>query len=243
MTAYLTWTEVKLLARAPLVLVLTLMFPILLMLLLAAAFADHGGSVFANLDGTQFYVTAYLGAAVSMMGFMGTPTHLAGYRESGVLRRFRAAGMPSRALVFSQAAVLALLAVVGAVAMLVLAYFIFDIPAPASPVGVAAAFAVGILAFAGIGALLGSIMPGTRSAQALGLLLFFGTFLLVGGGPPPGVFPDLLAEIASWTPTGLLIDAIRSAWVGGGLHGPAMVTLAVSSAIGFTLATRRLARS
>lgn len=243
MTAYLTWTEVKLLAREPHVLVLSLAFPVLLMFLLAAAFADHGGPVFADLDGTQFYVTAYLSAAISVMGFMGTPTHLAGYREGGVLRRFRAAAIPSRAVVFSQAAVLALLALVGAVVMLALAYAVFDIPAPASPIGVTAAFAVGILAFAGIGTLLGSILPGARSAQGLGLLLFFGTFLLVGGGPPPGVFPQLLNNITQWTPTGLLINAIRAPWAGNGLHIPAMVTLVLISIAGFTLATRRLSRS
>jgi ABC-2 type transport system permease protein len=243
MTRYLTWTEVKLLAREPHVLVLSLMFPILLMFLLAAAFSDHGGPVFANLDGTQFYVTAYLSAAISVMGFMGTPTHLAGYRESGILRRFRAAAISSRAVVFSQAAVLALLAAVGAVAMLALAYAVFDIPAPVSPVGVAAAFVVGILAFAGIGTLLGSIMPGARSAQGLGLLLFFGTFLLVGGGPPPSVFPDGLNAITSWTPTALLIDAIRAPWAGNGLDVRAMVTLILISAAGFALATRRLSQS
>lgn len=243
MTTYLTWTEVKLLAREPHVLVLSLAFPILLMFLLAAAFSDHGGPVFADLDGTQFYVTAYLSAAISVMGFMGTPTHLAGYREGGVLRRFRAAAIPSRALVFSQAAVLALLAAIGAVLMLALAYLVFDIPAPTSPVGVAAAFIVGILAFAGIGTLLGSIMPGARSAQGLGLLLFFGTFLLVGGGPPPGVFPDALNAVTRWTPTGLLIDAIRSPWAGNGLDVRSMVTLLVISAAGFALATRRLSRS
>jgi ABC-2 type transport system permease protein len=243
MTRYLTWTEVKLLAREPLVLVLTLMFPILLMVLLAAAFADHGGPVFADLDGTQFYVTAYLGAAIAMMGFMGTPTHLAGYREGGVLRRFRAAAIPSHAVVVSQAAVLALLAVVGAVVMLALAAVLFDIAGPASPAGVAAGFAVGILAFAGIGTLLGAVMPGARSAQGLGLLLFFGTFLLVGGGPPPGVFPAALNAITSWTPTGLLINAIRTPWAGNGLHVPAMVTLLLVAAACFALATRRLSRN
>ena len=243
MTRYLTWTEVKLLAREPLALVLTLMFPILLMVLLATAFSDHGGPVFANLGGSQFYVTAYLGASISLMGFMGTPTHLAGYRESGVLRRFRAAAITPRALAFSQGAVLALLAVVGAVVMIVLAYLLFDIPAPASPAGVAAGFVVGILAFAGIGILLGSIMPSPRSAQGLGLLLFFGTFLLVGGGPPPGVFPDALNAITQWTPTGLVIDAIRSPWTGNGMDVPAMVTLVLVAVAASALAVRRLSRS
>ncbi|MFI7679414.1 ABC transporter permease [Actinophytocola sp. NPDC049390] len=243
MTRYLTWTEVKLLAREPLVLVLTLMFPVLLMVLLAAAFADHGGPVFANLDGTQFYVTAYLGAGIAMMGFMGTPTHIAGYREGGVLRRFRAAAIPSRAVVVSQAAVLALLAVIGAVVMLALAAVLFDIPGPASPLGVAAAFVAGILAFAGIGTLLGAIMPGTRSAQGLGLLLFFGTFLLVGGGPPPGVFPPAMNAVTAWTPTGLLLDAIRSPWAGTGVDVTATITLVAIAVVAFFLANRKLARS
>jgi ABC-2 type transport system permease protein len=243
MTAYLTWTEIKLLAREPLVLVVSLMFPILLMVLLLASFSGDNDPIFVGLDGTDFYVTSYLGAAIAAMGFMGTPTHVATYRESGVLRRFRAAGVPSRDLVVSQVAVLAVLAVVGAAAMIGLAYSGFDLAAPESFGGVAAGFAMGILAFAGIGALLGSVMPSARAAQGLGLLLFFGTFFLVGGGPPPGVLPDTLNDIAAWTPTGLLIDAIRAPWSGNGLDATAVITLAAIAAVGFALAARRLARS
>jgi ABC-2 type transport system permease protein len=242
MTAYLAWTEVKLLAREPIVLVVSLMFPILLMVLLLASFSGDNDPVFVGLDGTDFYVTSYLGAAIAAMGFMGTPTHVAGYRDSGVLRRFQAAGVPSRALVVSQVAVLAILAVVGAAAMIGLAYSGFDLATPESVVGVAAGFAVGVVAFAAIGVLLGSLMPTARAAQGLGLVLFFGTFFLVGGGPPPGVLPDTLNDIAGWTPTGLLVDAIRTPWTDGGLDTTAMVRLAVIAAAGFALAARRLAR-
>jgi ABC-2 type transport system permease protein len=243
MTGYLAWTEMKLLAREPLVLVVSLMFPILLMVLLLASFSGDNDPVFVGLDGTTFYVTSYLGAAIAAMGFMGTPTHIATYRESGVLRRFRAAGVPSHDMVVSQVAVLAVLAVVGAVAMIGLAYAGFDLAWPESVGGVAAGFAVGVLAFAGIGALLGSLMPSARAAQGLGLLLFFGTFFVVGGGPPPGVLPDALNDIAAWTPTGLLIDAIRSPWSGNGLDAVAMATLAAIAVAGFMLAARRLART
>lgn len=243
MAAYLAWTEVKLLAREPLVLVVSLMFPILLMVLLLASFSGDNDPVFVGLDGTDFYVTSYLGAAIAAMGFMGTPTHLATYRSSGVLRRFHAAGVPSRALVVAQVAVLSVLAIVGAAAMIGLAYAGFDLAAPESVGGVAAGFAVGIAAFAAIGALLGSLLPSARAAQGLGLLLFFGTFFLVGGGPPPGVLPDALNDTAAWTPTGLLVDAIRSPWTGGGLDTAAMVTLALIAVAGFALAARRLARA
>lgn len=243
MTAYLAWTEVKLLAREPIVLVVSLMFPILLMVLLLASFSGDNDPVFVGLDGTSFYVTSYVGAAIAAMGFMGTPTHVASYRDSGVLRRFQSAGVPSRAMVVSQVSVLAILAVVGAGAMIGLAYSGFDLAAPESVAGVAAGFAVGVAAFAAIGVLLGSFMPSARAAQGLGLVLFFGTFFLVGGGPPPGVLPDVLNDIAGWTPTGLLVDAIRTPWTDGGLDTTALVTLAVMAAVGFALAARRLARS
>ncbi len=240
MTSYLVWTELKLLVREPLVLVVTLAFPVLLMVLLLASFGGDNDPVFAGLDGTQFYVTSYLAAAVAAMGFLGTPTHLASYRAGGVLRRFRAAGVSAASLVAAQAVVLALLAVVGAAAMLALAYAGFALAAPASVGGVAVGFTAGVLAFAAIGVLLGSVLPGPRVAQGLGLSLFFGTFFLVGGGPPPGVLPDTLNTVAGWTPTGLLVDAIRSPWSGQGLDVVATGCLLTVAVAGFTLAARRL---
>lgn len=243
MTAHLAWTELKLLAREPLVLVVSLLFPILLMALLLASFSGDTDPVFVGFGGTEFYVTSYLGAAIAAMGFMGMPTHLAAYRDTGVLRRFRAAGLPAGALVAAQAVVMTALAAVGAAVMLVLAYTGFDLAAPRSVGGVLVGFGVGIAAFAAIGAALGSLMPSARAAQGLGLLLFFGTFFLVGGGPPPGVLPDALNDAASLTPTGLLVDAIRGPWTGRGTDLPALLALAAIAVAGFAFAIRRLARS
>lgn len=243
MTGQLVWTEIKLLFREPLVLVFSLGFPVTLMVLLLASFGGDNDPVFAGADGTVFYVTSYLAAAIAVLGFMGTPTHIAAYRDSGVLRRFRAAGVPSASLVGSQVVVMAVLAVVGAAVQLWIAYAGFDLSAPKSPAGVGLAFVVGIAAFAALGALLGSVLPSARAAQGIGLVLFFGTFFLVGGGPPPGVLPDALNTVAGYTPTGLLVDSIRSPWVGTGNDVGALVALAVIAVVGSALAIRRLGRS
>jgi ABC-2 type transport system permease protein len=128
------------------------------------------------------------------------------------------------------------------VLVLCVAHPLWLIAAPASVGGVAVGFAAGIAAFAGIGALLGSIMPTARAAQGLGLLLFFGTFFLVGGGPPPGVLPDALNDAAGLTPTGMLVDAIRTPWHDGGLDAPALIGLVAIAAAGFALAAGRLTR-
>jgi ABC-2 type transport system permease protein len=242
MTGYLAWTELKLLAREPLVLVVSLLFPIMLMALLLASFSEDTEPAYAGLVATDFYVTAYLSAAVAVMGFMATPTHLASYRDSGVLRRFRAAGLPGWSLLAAQVAVMTVLTAVGAAAMIGIAYAGFDLAAPASVAGVVVGFAAGILGFAGIGALLGSILPSARAAQGVGLLLFFGTFFMAGGGPPPDLLPAALNDVASLTPIGLLVEAIRSPWTGGGLAVPATAALAAIAVAGFALGTRRLAR-
>jgi ABC-2 type transport system permease protein len=242
MTRALVWTELKLLTREPLVLVFSLAFPITMMVLLLVSFGGSTAPVFGGTDGTVFYLTSYLAAAVAVLGFMGTPTHLASYRDSGVLRRFRATGIPSRALVGSQVVVMAVLAVTGAATMLAIAAVGFDLAAPASVGGVLTAFAVGILAFAALGALLGSLLPSARAAQGIGLVLFFGTFFLVGGGPPPGRLPDAVNAVAGYTPTGLLVDAIRSSWTGAGHDVTALVSLATIAVAGSALAVRRLGR-
>lgn len=236
MTSAIIWTELKLLWREPLILVVSLLFPVLLMVLLLVSFEGDTDPVFRGIGGTEFYVTSYLAAAIAAMGFMGTPTHLAAYRHTGVLRRFQAAGVAGTSLMLAQAAVTAMLATVGAVVMLALAYAGFDLAAPASAAGVALGFAAGIVAFAALGSFLGAVMPSPRAAQGFGLLLFFGTFFLVGGGPPPGALPDALNTVAGYTPTGMLVEAIRAPWTGGG--DIAAVASLAGIAVAAALATR-----
>ncbi len=242
MTSHLAWTERKLLVREPLVLVVSLLFPILLMVLLRVSFSEDTEPVYGGIFATDFYVTAYLSAAVAVMGFMAMPAHLAAYRASGVLRRFRAAGVPARSLVASQVVVMAAVTAVGTAAMVGLAYAGFDLAAPRSTAGVLLGLLAGILAFAGIGALLGSVMRTARGAQGLGLLLFFATFFVAGGGPPPEVLPQVLNDVAAVTPIGLLVDAVREPWTRDGLDLPALLALAAIAVAGLTLATRRLSR-
>jgi ABC-2 type transport system permease protein len=243
MTRRLVWTEIKLQAREPLVLIFSLAFPVTMMVLLLVSFGDRDSPVFVGDNGTVFYVTSYLGAAIAVLGFMGTPAHIASYRDSGVLRRFQAAGIGSPALVGSQVVVMAMLAVVGAAIQLAIAGIGFDLAAPDSVTGVVAAFAVGIVAFAALGTLLGSLLPSARTAQGIGLVLFFGTFFLVGGGPPPGRLPAAVNTVAGYTPAGLLVDAIRSPWIGDGSDPVALTALVAIAAIGTALAIRRLGRT
>lgn len=242
MTAPMIWTEIKLLTREPLTLVVSLLFPIVLMVLLAGSFGNDADPEFGGVGGVDFYVPIYAAATIAVMGLMGIPTHLAGYRQSGVLRRLRASGLSATVVMIAQLAVMAVLVAVGVTAMVAIGFVGYDVTAPASVSGVIVGFVIGTLAFAGIGLLLGSVLPTPRAAQGLGLLLFFGLFFIAGGGPPPALLPDAINRFVDLTPMGPLVSAISDPWHGHGNDATSLIVLAAIALLAAIVAGRRLRR-
>lgn len=242
MTAQVVWIETKLLGREPLTLLVSLLFPIVLMVLLVGSFGNDADPDFGGVGGTDFYVPVYAAATIAVMGLLGIPTHLATYRHNGVLRRFRASGLPPLMIMLAQLVVMAVLVAVGVGAMLAIGFAGYDLTAPASVPGVVAGFVAGTLGFAAIGLLLGSLMPTPRAAQGLGLLLFFGLFFVAGGGPPPALLPDTVNQVVELTPMGPLVGAISDPWHGRGIDGGSMIALLAIAVVAGAVAYRRLRR-
>jgi len=169
------------------------------------------------------------------------PVHLASYRERGVLRRFAAAGFPRWSFASAQA-VTGLVAITGGAAILLAtAAPIYGLPPAHDLIRVIAAFAAGAVAFVSIGVLLGTLLPSARAAQAVGLILFFPSFLLGAGGPPPHVMGSALRHIASYLPLTRVTDAVRGPWLGTGPAGGSLLILAGLALITTVLAVRRSA--
>ncbi|MEU8387088.1 ABC transporter permease [Micromonospora sp. NPDC048842] len=243
MTARIVWTEIKLLGREPITLLMSLAFPALLLVLLAGSFGNEPDPEMGGIGGVDFYVPVYAAAAIAVMGFLGVPTHLAAYRERGVLRRFRAAGVSAWPLAGAQIIVTALMAAVAAALMIAIGFGGYDLNAPSSTTGVLAGFLAGTLAFAALGVLLGTLLPTARAAQGVGLLLFFGLFFIAGGGPPPYLLPDALNTAVDFTPMGPLMDAVSDPWHGAGFNLTAVAALLGIAVMAAFLAVRRLART
>lgn len=240
MTTRIVWTEIKLLGREPITLLMSLGFPALLLVLLAGSFGNEPDPEMGGIGGVDFYVPVYAAAAIAVMGLLGVPTHLAAYRERGVMRRFRAAGVPAWKLAGAQIVVTAVVAVVAAGLMIAIGFGGYELNAPSSTAGVVAGFLTGTLAFAALGVLLGTLLPTARAAQGVGLLLFFGLFFVAGGGPPPSLMPDALNTAVDFTPMGPLMDAVGDPWHGDGLNLRAMAFLAGTAAVASLLAVRTL---
>jgi ABC-2 type transport system permease protein len=104
---------------------------------------------------------------------------------------------------------------------------------------VVVALVTGAVGFTALGVLLGSVLPSARSAQAVGLLLFFPSFLLGAGGPPPHVMGAAVRTIAGPLPLTLLTNAVREPWLGIGTATTSLVALAGLTVLVTAVAARR----
>jgi ABC-2 type transport system permease protein len=233
--------ELKLMTRDPLVLTFVFAFPVVTMLIIGGAFGTEPDPAFDHVNPSHWYVASYLTVVIAATGLVMLPVHLASYRERGVLRRFAAAGFPRWSFAIAQLIVGLTTIVVACVLLLAVAAPVYGIPAMHDWWRVAAALPLGAVAFVSLGVLLGSLLPSARAAQAVGLLLFFPSFLLGAGGPPPHVMGSAVRHIAGPLPLTLLTNAVRGPWLGLGPATASLVAVAVLAVAATAVAARRAA--
>jgi ABC-2 type transport system permease protein len=219
--------ELKLFAREPLTVLFVLVLPVVILYVLNGVFGSSppDPSVWEGLDSVNFYTASYVALIAATTGVLSLPVHLAGYRENGVLRRFRASAVSPAVLVAAHMAVAMLAATVGAVLVVAVSFAGYDLAVPASWFGVAAAYLLVLVSFAALGALLGVLMPTARSAQGMGVLLFFVFMMLGGAGPPQEVLPTALARIGDAVPVTYAGRLIRDPWMDRGWDLPSTAVM------------------
>jgi ABC-2 type transport system permease protein len=217
--AKLTWVEIKLFVREPITMVITLALPLIFLFVMGGVFGntpDPEGEVYRGVGALDYYVPAYIALVLSSIGVVGLPVHLTGYRERGVLRRFRASSISVWSIFGSQVIVSFVIAILGAILLIIAAILAYDVHMPEEPGLVIPAFIMGTLCFATLGVLLGAIFPTTRAAQGTGLLLFFVMLILAGAGPPREVMTEVMQWIGDATPLRYVILLLQDPWLGFG---------------------------
>jgi ABC-2 type transport system permease protein len=223
--AMMARTELRLFRREPFSMVFVLAFPLMMMLLLSAVFGndqaeassvENGMLIWRGVTPTNYYTAASVASVVAALGLMTLPINLAGYRERGILRRMRASSVPAWVVITSQLTLSIVTFVAGAVVMTVVARFASGAMLPDDPIGVLVALLVGALTFGSIGLLLAAVVRTSRAAQGIGLMLFFGLWLISGTAPPRAVLPAGLRDVGLTLPLGQLVVAIQDPWFGNG---------------------------
>ena len=239
-TRRLVTSELRLLLRDPLTLTFVLAFPILTMLIIGGSFGTEPDEAFP-VNPTHWYVASYFTVVIGATGLIMLPVHIASYRERGVLRRFAASGFPRWSFALAQLTVGVSAIVVSGILLIAVAAPVYGVPSVEDPLRVALGILSGSIAFVSLGVLLGTVLPSARAAQAVGLLLFFPSFLLGVGGPPPAVMSDALQSISNVLPLKLVTDAVREPWLGIGDGTGPLLVVTVIAVVATALAARRTA--
>jgi ABC-2 type transport system permease protein len=222
-------TELKLFVREPVVLTFVFAFPVLTVLILGGVFDDDDPNFEGALP-SDYYVAAYIGVVIAAIGLIMLPVHLASYRERGVLRRFDVSRYPRWALPAAWLVVAMVITVVAVAVLLVIGQLVYGLPEPDNLAGVVVGTLLGAFAFISIGIALGMVLPSARSAQGLGLLLFFPFFLLGGAGPPPDAMGDPMRSIANVVPLTHVVRSIQEPWLDLGSPAGNLAVLAALAA-------------
>jgi len=222
----LTWTESKLFLREPAATFFTLGFPLLLLVAFGAIFGNDPASAPGDVGYTTYALPGYIALTIGSLGLLSLSITLATQRDQGILRRFRVTPLRPTTMLSAQATVNLVMLVVSAVLLLVAATLAYDVPLPASPMLALAALLFAGISFLAIGFLLGALTPTARTAQALGMSLFFPMLFLSGAAIPQFLFPDWLRSISLALPLSHTTRLLQDAWLHGQWNGTAAIVLA-----------------
>ena len=240
-TGKLVRCELRLILREPMAVVFVLVFPVVTMLIIGGSFGTEPDPAFDGTNPSHWYVASYLTVVLAAAGLIMLPVHLASYRERGVLRRFAAAGFPRWSFAVAQLITGLTSVAVSCGVLLAVAAPVYGLPPLHHAGRVLAGLVLGAIAFVSIGVVLGMLLPSARSAQAVGMTLFFPSFLIGAGGPPPKVMGSVMQRVGDVLPLTWVTDSVREPWLGIGTATVDLVLVATSAAVAGVVAVWRSA--
>ncbi len=230
-TAAVVRTEARLFGRELGALFWILLFPSILLLILGlipdfrTPEDDLGGQRVVDLYAAVCAILAMLMAAI-----MAMPAVIAGYRESGVLRRLRTTPMHPASLLGTQVGLHAVAVLVSVVLALGLARVVHDVPLPGNVGWYAVSVVLATLAAFSIGAVVTAVSSSTRVVQTVGTVVLFPMMFTAGVWLPVQGMTGWLHDIVVATPLGAAAEALNDSLVG---RAPDLVDLLVM--VGWTV--------
>ena len=236
--AKLSWLELKLFVREPLTVVFSLVLPLVILFVLGGVFGNEASGpgedvVYRGIGPMTYYIPAYLALVVASVCVISIPTHLAGNRERGVLKRFHASSVSALTVAGAELVVALVLSAVSGMILIVAARIAYDFDGPQSLPAVIGVFVLLAAGFAAFGIFLGAVMPTARAAQAVGMLVWFVMRMLGGAGPPPEVLTDAMRTVSDLTPLWHAVQMMQDVWLGldAGLSWAVFGAVSVVSAV------------
>ena len=224
--------ERKLFWRNPSAAFFNFLLPLLLLVLIATAFASES-------DELDVLIPGVAGMGVLATTFTALAFNLTLLRDDGVLKRIRGTPMPAGAYLAGFIGSVTLNAVLQVTIVVAIGNLLYGVAWPQDPLLLAGFTLLGVICFAALGVAFSHIIPNEEAAPAYTNAVFLPVIFISGVFYSADDLPDALKAVAEALPLKHLIDGLSEAIVGGGSEvGTAAVVVAAWAAAALFLAVR-----
>jgi ABC-2 type transport system permease protein len=212
-TVALAWQqfrfERRLFWRNPSAAFFNFLLPLLLLVLIAAAFAGDD-------DELEILVPGVAGMGVFATTFTALAFNLTVLRDDGVLKRIRGTPMPTSAYLAGLIGSNALNAVLQVALVVAIGSLVYGVDWPSDPLLLLLFTLLGVTCFASLGIAFSHVIPNEDAAPAYTNAVFLPLLFISGVFYSADELPEALRVAAEALPLKHLIDGLSEAIVGGG---------------------------
>jgi ABC-2 type transport system permease protein len=224
--------ERKLFWRNPSAAFFNFLLPLLLLVLIATAFAGDDSELEVLIPGVA-------GMGVLATTFTSLAFNLTLLRDEGVLKRIRGTPMPAGAYLAGLVGSATLNALLQVLLVVAIGNLLYGVDWPEDPLLLAGFTLLGVVSFAALGVAFSHLIPNEDAAPAYTNAVFLPLIFISGVFYSADDLPAALKAIAEALPLKHLIDGLSEAIVGGGGDvGTAAAVVAAWAAAGLFLAVR-----
>ena len=210
----LTWIEMKLFMREPAAAFFTLVFPLMVLLIFGSIYGNEPTPFFGGYGSVDVSVPAYAGMIIGSSGLIGLTIIMSMYRERGILRRLNATPVRPQIVLGANVIVSFLMTALGMSLLIAVGKLIFGLRFAGNLLSVTAGFTLSSLSFFALGFVLAGLIPTARTAQVVGMVLFYPMLFLSGAAVPLEVLPEKVRQYTSFLPLTQVVKLLRGLWIG-----------------------------
>jgi ABC-2 type transport system permease protein len=236
----LTWIEAKLFFREPQAFFFTLFLHLVLLFVYGGINGNAPKPMYGGFGTVDVSVPSYTAMIIATSGLISIPVIIATYRESGVLRRFKATPLAPMTLLAADVVVLFVMTTMGMLLLIVSARIVFGLRFTGNILSLALAFSLSCLSFFSLGFVLSGLMRTARTAQIVGMTLFFPMVMLSGAAIPLETMPERIRVYSNVLPLTYVVKFLKGLWFGGtwAEHGTEVLVLAGLFVLGLVVTAK-----
>ena len=207
--------EIRIAWRIPLGLVLGVAVPLFVLVIFGEVPATtRPAKALGGLSYFSVYFPILITFTLAILSLISLPTHLANYREQGILRRMSTTPVPPTWMLAAQIIVNLVLAVVAVGIIVVVGTAGLGLGAPRELGGFVLALILTAAAMFAIGLWVSAVARTTGAAGAIGQLFLYPFLFLSGVWVQRERMTPLLLHVSDWSPPGAAVHALQSSMQG-----------------------------